>query len=515
MTYNTSFNTKIVDPIAFQQMMWPDVYMYDKQREIIYSVENNDETVVPAGNMLGKDFVAGHIALSYLCRYPVVRVVTSSVDQGQLEKVLWGEVNRWVETSVHELSLRVGHCDIRKIVGGKECPTSYLIGRVAAKEEGLLGHHAPFTLMIYDEGSGIPHGFKKKTDTWAKKTLIIGNPYPCDNFFRYAVQGHDPDNPSDAGGDVPKIEGEFFYRKIIKIIAEDSPNVKYGLSQISHGIVPNDEIVVSGVLSWKEYEKRRRLWDDRSKCVSLDAEFYSGADTLLYPVVWLNNAEQRAGQLVGKPRKAKSMGVDPAEGGDSTVWTIIDEHGIIEQVSMKTPETTIITSHTIAFMRKHNLSGRKVFFDSGGGGKQHADRLRQQGYKVQTVAFGGGTNQELKQTYTPFEERKKQSEVRYVYKNRRAQMYHMLRLLLDPSENPQGFGISRELVELKRQMAPIPLKYDNEGRIYMLPKNKVAGGPRRVTLTDLIGHSPDELDSTVLAVFGMNYKVLQTNVGAI
>ena len=48
----------IVDPVEFKKLCWPDVEFYDKQREIIYSVQDNDETIVPAGNMLGKDFVA-------------------------------------------------------------------------------------------------------------------------------------------------------------------------------------------------------------------------------------------------------------------------------------------------------------------------------------------------------------------------------------------------------------------------------------------------------------------------
>lgn len=42
-----------VDPIAFVRLVWPKIKLYDKQREILYSVRDNDETVVPAGNMLG------------------------------------------------------------------------------------------------------------------------------------------------------------------------------------------------------------------------------------------------------------------------------------------------------------------------------------------------------------------------------------------------------------------------------------------------------------------------------
>ncbi len=44
---------KQVDPITLAKALWPDVKFYNKQIDIIYSVWNNDETVVPAGNMLG------------------------------------------------------------------------------------------------------------------------------------------------------------------------------------------------------------------------------------------------------------------------------------------------------------------------------------------------------------------------------------------------------------------------------------------------------------------------------
>ena len=41
------------DPIEFAKLLWPDIYFYPKQREIIRSVQEVDETFVPAGNMLG------------------------------------------------------------------------------------------------------------------------------------------------------------------------------------------------------------------------------------------------------------------------------------------------------------------------------------------------------------------------------------------------------------------------------------------------------------------------------
>lgn len=42
-----------IDPMAMNQLLWPESVFYDKQIEIIYSVELNSETYVVAGNQLG------------------------------------------------------------------------------------------------------------------------------------------------------------------------------------------------------------------------------------------------------------------------------------------------------------------------------------------------------------------------------------------------------------------------------------------------------------------------------
>ena len=61
------------EPILFFRLLWPEVRFYDKQIEIIESVRDNDETFVPAGNMLGKDYVAAAVALwFFLTRHPEI-----------------------------------------------------------------------------------------------------------------------------------------------------------------------------------------------------------------------------------------------------------------------------------------------------------------------------------------------------------------------------------------------------------------------------------------------------------
>ena len=518
---------EIVDPVLFIGELWPHITLYDKQRQILYSVNENDETVVPAGNMLGKDFVAGLCVLYFfLTRHPC-RVLTTSVDSTQLESVLWGEIRRFIQDSVHKLSsvdggpLVVNHLHLRKIIDGEVDGLSYVVGRVANQTgEGMLGHHIAKTgdgikrtLAVSDEASGLPDTYHDKFETWADSMLTIGNPFPCDNYFKRAVKG----NPvtGDVGGDMPRKSGVGFYRRVIKIRAEDSPNVRFGLKQQAAGLIPTNRMVLPGVKDWATYEKNRSLWDPIKQSISLDAEFYEGSENLLFPPVWLNRAESISEQTRTMKRpfdRPKAIGVDPAEGGDSSVWTVVDEFGILTQVSKKTPDTTFITAYTIVLMREWGVEPEHVWFDLGGGGKQHVDRLRDQGYDVKGTGFGEAASSVNRfNRWRRRSERIDEAEGKVVYKNRRAELYGILRLLIDPSEE-QGFGIPAEYTELRRQLAPMPLLYDGEGKMRMLPKNKRDPKSKEMTLFELLGKSPDEADSLVLATFGL---VCQENGGFI
>lgn len=182
--------------MKLKDALWPEVQFYKEQKDIIYSVEENPETFVYAGNMLGKDFVAGFIALSYFIRYPTVRIITTSVKDDHL-RVLWGEIDRFIETSALKLRFKdggpllVNHREIKKMSYHSDvvkCPISYMIGQVSEKGEGMAGHHAPYTLAIIDEASGVDDIVYTQMDTWAKRKLVIGNPNPCTNFFYKAYK---------------------------------------------------------------------------------------------------------------------------------------------------------------------------------------------------------------------------------------------------------------------------------------------------------------------------------------
>lgn len=169
---------------------------------------------------IGKDFVAGFIAVSFFIR-PMMyfdpeyvrqvesqrsesfphphtrRVVTTSVAEHHL-KVLWGEIGRFITTSSVPLTLdkggplTVNYQEVR-LAREKDSknPLNYLVGRVSAKGEGLAGHHAAYTLCICDEASGVDDVVYEMQQGWAKRLLAFGNPNQTQNWWRKGIKAGD------------------------------------------------------------------------------------------------------------------------------------------------------------------------------------------------------------------------------------------------------------------------------------------------------------------------------------
>lgn len=213
------------------------------------------------------------------------------------------------------------------------------------------------------------------------------------------------------------------------------------------------------------------------------------------------------------------MGIDTAEGGDTTCWAIVDEKGLIELVSLKTPDTSFIQGKTIELGERWGVDPKNWVFDLGGGGKEHADYLRAKGYKVRTVAFGeSASDPDAARPVKTRSQKEAATEERVAYPSRRIEMYYLLRSMLNPN-NPDrtrsGFAIPAEYSELRRQLAVFPIMYDDRGRPTLPPKRKRDRSDTRTTLEDMIGRSPDEADALVLGVYGMTKKPTRIVAGAL
>jgi hypothetical protein len=310
------------------------------------------------------------------------------------------------------------------------------------------------------------------------------------------------------------------YRKIIHISAEDSPNVKKAQEQIDRGEEPTNEIVIPGVLPYETYKIRMTVWDEMRKCISLAGRFWEGKEVMMFPSQWFSLCLRKAIELrgIGKKRYGLALSCDPGEGVANTAWCALDDLGIMEMQSFPTEDTTDIPGRTIAIGNFNNVDPENWVLDRGGGGKQAADQLRRLGYPVTTIAFGEPPSTEPKHGIYTVYQRLNIREEKSAYINKRAQMYYEARMLLDPSINPDGFGIpgGEPYKELIRQLSLIPLKYDQHGRIYVPPKNRKPGTSTikgQPTLTEIIGNSPDEADAFVMAVHRMLHGELVMSAG--
>jgi hypothetical protein len=317
-----------------------------------------------------------------------------------------------------------------------------------------------------------------------------------------------------------------YFRKVIHIAATDSPNVILGLAEKAAGLKISNREVLPGVVSMMEYERRLATFDEMLKTIALEGKFYEGKEVMLYPKTWLQASVEYYKSLMMEQRYrvAQAIGCDSGEGIAETSWSIGDRLGVIDIVAMPTPDTSIIPKVTKDLIKEYNVDPSMVMFDYGGGGKMHADRLRADGYPVKTIGFGEAVTPPIKKggSVIPYPDKVENRENKFVYVNRRAQMYGELRELMDPTgdttllKDHKGFAIPGRLKELLRQLSKMPLLYDKEGRMMMLPKNKVgkdSGGQK--TLTELLGCSHDQADSTVLMVHAIIHKETRKKIGAV
>jgi len=526
-----------VDPLEFLSVMWPDIRLYDREREIVRSVQVNDETVVVAGNKLGKDFITSIIVLWFFLSRQPCRIVVTSAKEDHL-RVLFGEIGERVRTAKYPLNRAKGgplvckYQDIRKVVNGEVCPISYVVGMVASQDSiaSLQGHHVaspdalPRTMFVADEASSVRDNYFTMAASWATRTIIIGNAWPTTNRFRTHVKegdlrAHDyvPPSPGNLGN-------LHHYRKVIRIQASESPNVRLALAELRAGKQPSGDILVPGVKTYAEYIKDRATLSPAEQSVILDASFWEGADQLIFPSEWLDACAHFAEQLdPGRPGAA--LGIDPGEGSANTTSTVVDRQGIIDMRSRRTPDTSVIADEAIAMYHEYGIPPGKIGIDRGGGGKQIADEIRRRGYKVQTIGFGEGILHDLRRgtSRRQYDEQVDTREERYAYKNRRAEMFcGELRNLIRSGL----FGLplrhkhprtQEALAELHRQLSLMPLLFDQEGRMVMLPKNPRPNStnPNELTLIKLLGHSPDEADSLAVAVHTMLHVPATARAGAV
>lgn len=172
------------DPVLFCQKIL-GIEPWAKQREILYSVRDNPNTICVSCNAGGKSFISAAVVLWFLFAHKDSMVLTSAPTWRQVTSVLWAEISKMYANAKYPLG---GELITGKLEIG---PKWYALGLPSSEEVRFQGYHAEHILIVFDEAAGIdPHIYtaaQGNLTSQNSRMLLIGNPTsPTGMFYEYS-----------------------------------------------------------------------------------------------------------------------------------------------------------------------------------------------------------------------------------------------------------------------------------------------------------------------------------------
>jgi hypothetical protein len=207
----------IVDPPGLEFRRRPaawvetrtDLELWSGQHLIMQSVADHRQTVVRSCHEIGKSFSAALVAAWWIDTHPPgsAFVVTTAPSDKQVKAILWREINR-----LHARLGLAGRTNLGEWYIGKELVA---FGRKPSDYDpaAFSGLHSEFTLVIIDEGCGVPKslfdGASSLIADEGGKILVIGNPDSSDGqFFQICKPGSGWNTIKIGYEDTPNFTGE-------------------------------------------------------------------------------------------------------------------------------------------------------------------------------------------------------------------------------------------------------------------------------------------------------------------
>lgn len=155
--------------------------LWDKQREIVQSVLDNERTVVKSCHGSGKTWISARIVLQFLHAYKDAIVVTTAPTFHQVKDLLWKEIRTAFAQAPFALPGKI--LDTRYVIDD----SWYAVGRSTNEPTNFQGYHAPYILVVVDEASGVDRGIFEAIEgvlsTGFTRILLIGNPTDPSGYF--------------------------------------------------------------------------------------------------------------------------------------------------------------------------------------------------------------------------------------------------------------------------------------------------------------------------------------------
>ena len=350
------------DPVFFCEKVL-GVHPWQKQKEIMYSVRDNPNTIVVSANAQGKSWVSAAIVLWWLFTHKNSIVLTTAPTYRQIMSVLWAEISKMYSSSRVPLG---GDLTSGKIQVDDKW---FALGIPSSEEVRFQGYHAEDILVVFDEAAGIePHIYTAAAGNLTStnsRFLLIGNPTsPSGMFYDFSK------NPN--------------WHKIT-LNALESP-----------GITEPEKYPFLATRKW--CMERAEEWGTSSPMYQARVlgEFPIEGDDTLIPLSWLDAAVKRYLEKSGKDILVSDhvyLGVDVARmGGDKTVCATYQPNKILPLKKAQGKDLPTV-KHLVS--QEAIAAGSKLMqisIDSTGLGGGPSGDLRVMGYPVLEVNFAQKAN---------------------------------------------------------------------------------------------------------------------------
>lgn len=364
--------------------------LWDKQREIVQSVEDNELTAVASCRSIGKSFIAARIAIAWLHTHTRSVVITTAPTYRQVRHVLWREIRSAYDHSPTDLMGRP--LTDRLEISADWYAMGFSAESTAAADQ-WAGFHAENILIIVDEAASVSERVFEGLDSMLASgnahMLTIGN--PTSSSGRYHESFH----------------GARTYWNTIKVSADDTPNFhmgrKYDDGNTVEFHVPDDlprpYLLKPG---WVNQQIAQKGMASPFVQSNIFAEFPLQGTNKLIALNWIETAQHRstyddtpADPLIDMPDgivpvyRPWIIGMDVARfGDDENVVTV--RHG--QEVVGMYEWTGLDLMQSVGKLRNvmslydHIERWDDIRIDTIGLGAGIADRMREFGYHVTDIS---------------------------------------------------------------------------------------------------------------------------------
>lgn len=346
------------------------LHLWEKQREIIQSVRDNEATAVRSGHGIGKTTVAAAAVLWFLAAYaPACLVVTTAPVWRQVRDLLWREIRKLHHRSNGFFD---GNLSETKL---DFAPEWYAVGLSTNQPENFQGYHAPHLLFVVDEASGVAQSIFEASEGFltavGSRSLYIGNPTQIGGEFYSAFHNQRAlyNTIHISAFDTPTFTGEQVPDELLRVL----PSKQWvERMKAKYRVRDEDERGGSGVRLNPVYEVR------------VLGQFPSQGERAVVPMFEVENAQAREVDISDPENSWPCViGCDPATSGDDeTVISIrrglqVRVHEVIQgQDLMETTGKML----ALARANHHPLYGKPVLVcDEIGIGAGIISRLREVG----------------------------------------------------------------------------------------------------------------------------------------